>query len=137
VAPAERDRTVAAFERELTRLLRVHGLPDTASADCAVVSGLPDLPVTSSPRQLGRALARAVHGALSAVPAPGSASSPPPAPSPTPAPSLSPASALGLSPASAPTLSPASGRGLPAASAPTLSPASASGLSPASASGAS
>ena len=61
VPPAHRYRVAAAFERELTRLLRMHGLP-------AVPTEPAPLPRTTSPHRLGRALARSVHSGLSGPP---------------------------------------------------------------------
>ena len=61
VPPADRYRVAAAFERELTRLLRIHGLPGTP----ATPTTLPPLPPVTSPYRLGRALARSVHSGLS------------------------------------------------------------------------
>ncbi|MEV5342170.1 hypothetical protein AB0K93_27375 [Streptomyces sp. NPDC052676] len=64
---ADSERVSAAFERELTRLVREHGVP--LAADGAVtmeaLTGLPPLPVGLSARRLGQELARAVHRGLS------------------------------------------------------------------------
>ncbi|MFF3785795.1 hypothetical protein [Streptomyces sp. NPDC001933] len=61
------DRVSASFERELSRLVREHGVP--LAADGALVlealSGLPPLPAGLSARRLGQELARAVHAGLS------------------------------------------------------------------------
>lgn len=57
----------AAFEVELTRLIRTHGVPlavdGALTAD--TLSGLPPLPAGLSARRLGQELARAVHEGLS------------------------------------------------------------------------
>ncbi|MGN9816975.1 hypothetical protein [Streptomyces tauricus] len=60
-------RVSASFERELTRLVRDHGVPLAADGTVAVdgVSGLPPLPAGLSARRLGQELARAVHAGLS------------------------------------------------------------------------
>jgi hypothetical protein len=69
----DHDRVAAAFRRELARLLAGPRPPSTergsfvaAAADDTidVVTGLPALPATASPRRLGQALARIVHGGL-------------------------------------------------------------------------
>ncbi|MFI9344333.1 hypothetical protein ACIG0D_24170 [Streptomyces sp. NPDC052773] len=64
---ADPERVSAAFERELTRLVREHGVP--LAADGAVtmeaLTGLPPLPAGLSARRLGQELARAVHRGLS------------------------------------------------------------------------
>ncbi|MEU7469967.1 hypothetical protein AB0A94_15755 [Streptomyces sp. NPDC044984] len=64
---ADPERVSAAFERELTRLVREHGVP--LAADGAVtmeaLTGLPPLPAGLSARRLGQELARAVHQGLS------------------------------------------------------------------------
>jgi hypothetical protein len=61
------ERVSAAFETELTRLIRAHGVP--LAADGAVtfdaLNGLPPLPAGLSARRLGQELARAVHEGLS------------------------------------------------------------------------
>ncbi|MDH6224161.1 hypothetical protein [Streptomyces sp. MJP52] len=61
------DRVSAAFEHELTRLIRAHGVPlaadGTLRADA--LTGLPPLPAGLSARRLGQELARAVHEGLS------------------------------------------------------------------------
>ncbi|MFJ8635793.1 hypothetical protein [Streptomyces sp. NPDC093568] len=61
------ERVTDAFERELTRLIRVHGVPlaagGTLTAD--TLTGLPSLPAGLSARRLGQELARAVHEGLS------------------------------------------------------------------------
>ncbi|WP_327127300.1 hypothetical protein [Streptomyces sp. NBC_01727] len=61
------DRVSAAFEAELSRLVREHGVPLAADGGRALdaLSGLPPLPSTTSPGRLGEALARAVHAGLS------------------------------------------------------------------------
>ncbi|MEV8310348.1 hypothetical protein AB0P36_24090 [Streptomyces flavidovirens] len=60
------DRVSAAFEAELARLVRERGVPLAADGGRALdaLSGLPPLPVTTSPGRLGEALARAVHAGL-------------------------------------------------------------------------
>jgi hypothetical protein len=62
---AERERIADAFTHELSRLLRVHGLPDTGDAAPHIVASLPALPPTASPYRIGQVLARAVHTGLS------------------------------------------------------------------------
>jgi hypothetical protein len=64
---ADPDRVSAAFETELTRLVRLHGVPLAARGALAVdaLSGLPPLPARLSARRLGQELARAVHEGLS------------------------------------------------------------------------
>ncbi|MFH9006047.1 hypothetical protein ACH4E5_22790 [Streptomyces afghaniensis] len=61
------DRVSAAFERELDRLVREHGVPLAADGALTVdtLSGLPPLPAGLSSRRLGQELARAVHAGLS------------------------------------------------------------------------
>jgi hypothetical protein len=61
------DRVSAAFEAELSRLVRERGVPLAADGGRALeaLSGLPPLPRTTSPGRLGEALARAVHAGLS------------------------------------------------------------------------
>ncbi|WP_460063261.1 hypothetical protein [Streptomyces sp. YKOK-I1] len=60
---ADADRIARAFTRELTRLLTER--PPAAEAVAHdVLSGLRPLPATTSPRRLGRELARAVHRGL-------------------------------------------------------------------------
>jgi hypothetical protein len=62
------DRVSAAFQAELTRLVRERGVPlaaDGADRALEALSGLPPLPATASPGRLGEALARAVHAGLS------------------------------------------------------------------------
>ncbi|WP_371582236.1 hypothetical protein [Streptomyces sp. NBC_01314] len=61
------DRVSAAFEDELTRLIRVHGVPmaTDGALTADTLSGLPPLPAGLSARRLGQALARAVHEGLS------------------------------------------------------------------------
>jgi hypothetical protein len=60
-------RVSASFERELTRLVREHGVPLAADGTMSVdgVSGLPPMPAGLSARRLGQQLARAVHAGLS------------------------------------------------------------------------
>ncbi|MFI0237714.1 hypothetical protein [Streptomyces sp. NPDC016845] len=68
----DRDRMAEAFRRELSRLVREHGLPladavghtEDAALALDVVSGLPPLPHTVSSTRLGAALARSVHAGL-------------------------------------------------------------------------
>ncbi|MFE1310367.1 hypothetical protein [Streptomyces sp. NPDC058755] len=57
----------AAFERELTRLVRLRGVPLAAHGALTVdaLSGLAPLPAGLSARRLGQELARAVHEGLS------------------------------------------------------------------------
>ena len=64
---ADPERVSAAFETELTRLVRLHGVPLAADGPLAVdaLSGLPPLPAGLSARRLGQELARAVHEGLS------------------------------------------------------------------------
>ncbi len=60
-------RVTAAFEAELTRLLREHGVPlAAAGTDRSLdsLAGLPPLPANLSARRLGQELARAVHEGL-------------------------------------------------------------------------
>ncbi|MEV0226422.1 hypothetical protein [Streptomyces sp. NPDC050704] len=61
------DRVSAAFEHELTRLVREHGVPMASDGALTVdaLSGLPPLPAGLSARRLGQELARAVHEGLS------------------------------------------------------------------------
>ncbi|MFE6619821.1 hypothetical protein ACFZBP_19750 [Streptomyces sp. NPDC008086] len=61
------ERVTDAFERELTRLVRAHGVPLAADGALALdaLSGLPPLPAGLSARRLGQELARAVHEGLS------------------------------------------------------------------------
>jgi len=61
------ERVSAAFERELTRLIRIHGVPLAQDGAVAVdaLHGLPPLPAGLSARRLGQELARAVHEGLS------------------------------------------------------------------------
>jgi hypothetical protein len=61
------DRVSDAFERELDRLVREHGVPLAADGALTVdtLSGLPPLPAGLSSRRLGQELARAVHSGLS------------------------------------------------------------------------
>ncbi|SDM38832.1 hypothetical protein SAMN04487981_101353 [Streptomyces sp. cf386] len=60
-------RVSASFERELTRLVREHGVPLAVDGAVSVdgVSGLPPMPAGLSARRLGQELARAVHAGLS------------------------------------------------------------------------
>lgn len=57
----------ASFERELTRLVREHGVPLAGDGEMKAdaLSGLPPLPSGLSARRLGQELARAVHAGLS------------------------------------------------------------------------
>ncbi|MFF7791438.1 hypothetical protein [Streptomyces sp. NPDC007991] len=61
------DRVTAAFERELDRLVREHGVPLAADGPLTLdtLTGLPPLPAGLSSRRLGQELARAVHCGLS------------------------------------------------------------------------
>ncbi|MER5615059.1 hypothetical protein [Streptomyces sp. NPDC002215] len=61
------DRVSESFERELSRLVREHGVPLAADGALALeaLSGLPPLPAGLSARRLGQELARAVHAGLS------------------------------------------------------------------------
>ncbi|WP_328869527.1 DUF4424 domain-containing protein [Streptomyces sp. NBC_00287] len=61
------ERVSAAFEHELTRLIRVHGVPlaDDGAVTLDALNGLPPLPAGLSARRLGQELARAVHEGLS------------------------------------------------------------------------
>ncbi|WP_411145378.1 hypothetical protein [Streptomyces sp. x-80] len=61
------DRVSAAFQSELTRLVRERGVPlaaDGAGVTLDGLAGLPPLPATTSPVRIGEALARAVHAGL-------------------------------------------------------------------------
>jgi hypothetical protein len=58
------DLVSAAFSAELTRLVRLRGVP-IAGADVEALIGLPALEPTTSPERLGVALARSVHAGLS------------------------------------------------------------------------
>ncbi|MGP3999965.1 hypothetical protein [Streptomyces sp. 8N706] len=62
----DQHRVSAAFRAELARLVRERGVPLAAGGDrrLDLLSGLPPLPATTSPRRLGEALARAVHAGL-------------------------------------------------------------------------
>lgn len=64
---ADPERVSAAFESELTRLVRERGVPLAANGALSVeaLSGLPPLPAGLSARRLGQELARAVHEGLS------------------------------------------------------------------------
>ena len=64
---ADPEHVSAAFESELTRLVRLHGVPLAAHGALAVdaLSGLPPLPAGLSARRLGQELARVVHEGLS------------------------------------------------------------------------
>lgn len=61
------DRVTAAFQAELTRLVRERGVPVAADGARRFhdIRELPELPRTSSPARLGEAIARAVHAGLS------------------------------------------------------------------------
>ena len=62
------ERVSAAFEQELTRLVRAHGVPlaaDGAALAVDALTGLPPLPAGLSARRLGQELARVVHEGLS------------------------------------------------------------------------
>jgi hypothetical protein len=61
------DRVTAAFEAELTRLVRERGVPlaaDGTGRSLDALTGLPPLPPNLSARRLGQELARAVHEGL-------------------------------------------------------------------------
>ena len=64
---ADPERVSAAFERELTRLVREHGVPVASDGALSVdaLSGLAPLPAGLSARRLGQELARVVHEGLS------------------------------------------------------------------------
>ncbi|MGM0344559.1 hypothetical protein [Streptomyces sp. Adlamb9] len=64
---ADPARVSAAFERELARLVRLHGVPLASHGSLTVdtLSGLAPLPSGLSARRLGQELARAVHQGLS------------------------------------------------------------------------
>jgi hypothetical protein len=64
---ADPERVSAAFESELTRLVREHGVPLAANGAVSVdaLTGLAPLPAGLSARRLGQELARAVHEGLS------------------------------------------------------------------------
>ncbi|MFR9793404.1 hypothetical protein ACL07V_32830 [Streptomyces sp. MB22_4] len=64
---ADPARVSAAFERELARLVRLHGVPLASYGPLTVdaLSGLAPLPAGLSDRRLGQELARAVHEGLS------------------------------------------------------------------------
>lgn len=64
---ADPDRVSASFERELTRLIREHGVPLASHGPltAGVLSGLPPLPANLTARRLGQELARLVHDGLS------------------------------------------------------------------------
>ncbi|SCK08539.1 hypothetical protein [Streptomyces sp. WMMB 322] len=58
---------LAAFENELARLVREHGVPLAADGEphtLDALTGLPPLPATVSAGRLGEALARSVHAGL-------------------------------------------------------------------------
>lgn len=67
------DRVTAAFQAELTRLVRERGVPVAADGGVRFddLAELPELPQTSSPARLGEELARAVHAGLSGRGQPG------------------------------------------------------------------
>ncbi|WP_242641276.1 hypothetical protein [Streptomyces kasugaensis] len=61
------ERVSAAFQGELTRLVRERGVPlgaNGAGVTLDGLAGLPPLPATTSPVRIGEALARAVHAGL-------------------------------------------------------------------------
>jgi hypothetical protein len=61
------DLVLAAFETELARLVREHGVPLADGGGphtLDALSGLPPLPATVSAGRLGEALARSVHAGL-------------------------------------------------------------------------
>ncbi|MGW2742273.1 hypothetical protein [Streptomyces sp. NPDC001450] len=64
---ADPARVSAAFERELTRLVRLHGVPLATYGALTIdaLTGLAPLPAGLSARRLGQELARAVHEGLS------------------------------------------------------------------------
>ncbi|MCD9877602.1 hypothetical protein [Streptomyces guryensis] len=64
---ADPERVSAAFESELSRLVREHGVPLAANGALTVgaLTGLAPLPAGLSARRLGQELARAVHEGLS------------------------------------------------------------------------
>ncbi|MCN9241495.1 hypothetical protein NGF19_11955 [Streptomyces sp. RY43-2] len=64
---ADPERVSAAFERELARLVRLHGVPLAANGAVTAdtLTGLGPLPPDLSARRLGQELARAVHEGLS------------------------------------------------------------------------
>lgn len=64
---ADPERVSAAFEQELTRLVRTHGVPLAADGALALdaLAGLSPLPAGLSARRLGQELARVVHEGLS------------------------------------------------------------------------
>lgn len=61
------ERVLVAFEHELTRLIRTHGVPLASDGAVAVdaLTDLPPLPAGLTARRLGQELARAVHEGLS------------------------------------------------------------------------
>ncbi|WP_246101131.1 DUF4424 domain-containing protein [Streptomyces cyaneus] len=61
------ERVSAAFEQELSRLVRAHGVPLAADGALTLdaLKGLPPLPAGLSARRLGQELARVVHEGLS------------------------------------------------------------------------
>jgi hypothetical protein len=64
----DRERIAKAFTRELSRLLRVHGMPDTGEVLGDIAATLPDLPRALTPYRLGTTLAQAIHSALTDPP---------------------------------------------------------------------
>lgn len=67
-ARVDPDRVSAAFQAELSRLVRERGIPlaaDGGGREIEALADLPALPATTSPTRLGEALARAVHAGLS------------------------------------------------------------------------
>ncbi|WP_244501187.1 hypothetical protein [Streptomyces sp. TP-A0874] len=84
----------AAFQAELTRLVRERGVPLAADGEgrsLDELSGLPPLPSTVSATRLGEALARAVHAGLSGGGESGSAGRPAGRPGPAAGPGPGPA----------------------------------------------
>ncbi|MEU9120279.1 hypothetical protein AB0C96_10520 [Streptomyces sp. NPDC048506] len=66
-ARVDAHRVSAAFQTELTRLVRERGVPLAADGTGVALdglAGLPPLPATTSAVRLGEALARAVHAGL-------------------------------------------------------------------------
>jgi hypothetical protein len=64
-APGDRHRIATAMEREMTRLVAAHGVPEAWSTGPAVMQGrsftaAPD----AKPRTVGTAIARSVYGGV-------------------------------------------------------------------------